>query len=90
MLNITFRKLAAHGELAQTLGRPARSAGAVYGRIPRPVTVLCRRIVAASGRLGGYSGWACIKTKHLLIVHESAVHGDPPGPGDKPVQAALL
>jgi methylated-DNA-[protein]-cysteine S-methyltransferase len=90
MLNITFGELATYGELAQTVGGSARSVGTACGRNPLPIIVPCHRVVAANGRLGGYSGGAGIETKRMLIAHEGAVHRGPPGPGDKPVQGALL
>ena len=89
MVNITFGRLSTYGELAQIVGGSARSVGAACGQNPIPIVIPCHRVVAANGRLGGYSGGAGIETKRLLIAHESAVHTGPPPPGDKPVQAAL-
>ncbi len=90
MVNIIFGQLSTHGELAQILGGSAHSVGSACGRNPIPIIIPCHRVVAAKGRLGGYSGGAGIETKRALIAHEGAVHTDPAGPGDKPVQAALL
>lgn len=90
MVNITFGQLRTYGELAQIVGGSARSIGTACGRNPIPIIIPCHRVVAANGRLGGYSGGTGIETKRVLIAHEGAVHPGPATPGDKPVQAALL
>lgn len=90
MVNITFGQLSTYGELAQIVGGSARSVGSACGRNPIPIIIPCHRVVAANGRLGGYSGGAGSETKRTLIAHEGAIHTAPAGPGDKPVQAALL
>ncbi|MHA1538755.1 MAG: methylated-DNA--[protein]-cysteine S-methyltransferase [Alphaproteobacteria bacterium] len=89
MVNITFGDLATYGELAQTLGGSARSVGTACGRNPIPIIIPCHRVVAANGRLGGFSGGAGSETKRALITHEGAAHRGPLGLGDKPVQTAL-
>lgn len=47
-----------YAELAAAIGRPraARAVGGACGANPIPVLVPCHRVLAASGRLGGFSG----------------------------------
>ncbi len=63
-----------YGELARAVGRPAaaRAVGQALGRNPIALLVPCHRVVAASGRPGGFSahgGWA---TKARLLALEGA------------------
>lgn len=90
MVNITFGQLWTYGEMAQIVGGSARAVGTACGRNPIPIIIPCHRVVAANGRLGGYSGGAGNETKRTLIAHEWAIHTAPTEPGDKPVQATLL
>jgi len=46
--------------------------GAANGRNPVAILVPCHRVVAAGGRLGGYSGG--LEVKRRLLAHEAA-HG---------------
>jgi pantetheine-phosphate adenylyltransferase len=59
-----------YGELAARLGSPggARAVGAALGRNPLPIFVPCHRVVAAGGRLGGFS--AGPQWKRRLLSHE--------------------
>ena len=63
-----------YGALAEALGRPgaARAVGSANGKNPVAILVPCHRVVAAHGRLGGYSGGLEVKRK--LLAHEAA-HG---------------
>ena len=47
-----------YGEVARAVGRPQgmRAVGAACGANPLPVLIPCHRVVAAGGRLGGFSG----------------------------------
>jgi methylated-DNA-[protein]-cysteine S-methyltransferase len=74
LLEIPFGEVRTYGELAGALGQPgaARAVGAANGKNPVAVLVPCHRVVAARGRLGGYSGGLELKRK--LLAHEAA-HG---------------
>ena len=53
------------------LGREggARAVGTANGRNPIAILVPCHRVVAAGGRLGGYSGG--LEVKRWLLAHEA-------------------
>ena len=61
-----------YGEIAQDLGSPgaARAVGQAMGRNPVPIVVPCHRVLAAGGRLGGFSGAGGAFTKRLLLALE--------------------
>lgn len=63
-----------YGELAARAGHPgaARETGTALGRNPVPLVVPCHRIVAAGGRLGGFSAPGGATTKMRLLAHERA------------------
>jgi methylated-DNA-[protein]-cysteine S-methyltransferase len=69
-----------YGELATELGEPgeARAVGAAMARNPVPLVVPCHRVVAADGRLGGFSAPGGVATKRRLLEIEGA-HSDQPG-----------
>lgn len=63
-----------YGELAALVGEPgaARAIGRAMGDNPVPVIVPCHRVLAASGRIGGFSAPGGIATKRRLLAIESA------------------
>jgi methylated-DNA-[protein]-cysteine S-methyltransferase len=65
-----------YGEIADRIGAPgeARAVGWALGRNPFPVVVPCHRVVAASGKLGGFSAPGGTQTKLRLLAIE-APHG---------------
>ena len=75
-----------YGELADRAGYPgmARETGVALGRNPIPLIVPCHRIVAAGGKLGGFSAAGGTDTKKRLLAHERAA----PPPAD-PAQGAF-
>jgi methylated-DNA-[protein]-cysteine S-methyltransferase len=62
----------AYGEVAARLGEPgaARDVGSALGRNPFPIVVPCHRVVAAGGKLGGFSARGGVKTKLRLLSIE--------------------
>ena len=70
---VPFGKTVSYGEIATAIGRPqaARAVGAAVGANPTPLLVGCHRVIGSSGSLTGYSGGQGIKTKKLLLDHES-------------------
>ncbi|HLM31723.1 MAG TPA: MGMT family protein [Solirubrobacterales bacterium] len=63
-----------YGELAAFAGAPgrAREVGAALGRNPFPLVVPCHRVVAADGRIGGFSAAGGRETKRRLLEIEGA------------------
>jgi len=58
-----------YGEVADELGkrRAARAVGGACGANPVPVLIPCHRVLAANGRLGGFSGGLDWKRRLLAI-----------------------
>lgn len=58
-----------YGELAHRLGAPgaARAVGQALGKNPFAVVVPCHRVLAASGKLGGFSANGGVTTKLRLL-----------------------
>lgn len=68
-----------YGEIAARVGTPkdARAVGQALGRNPFPIVVPCHRVVAADGRMHGFSGPGGVTTKLKLLELE----GYEPNPG---------
>lgn len=66
-----------YGEIARQLGDVSlsREVGQAMGRNPTPVIVPCHRVVAASGKTGGFSAPGGVETKMKLLTIERR-HGD--------------
>jgi methylated-DNA-[protein]-cysteine S-methyltransferase len=62
-----------YGEVAARLGdkNAARDVGQAMGRNPFPIVVPCHRVVAAGGKLGGFSARGGAATKQRLLAIES-------------------
>jgi methylated-DNA-[protein]-cysteine S-methyltransferase len=62
-----------YGELATRMGVPgaARAVGQALGRNPFPVVVPCHRVLAAGGRVGGFSANGGIVTKLRMLNIEA-------------------
>lgn len=66
---------ATYGEIAAALGQPpavSRAVGTALGANPWPLLVPCHRIVAADGKMTGFSGPGGIKTKLRLLALEGS------------------
>jgi methylated-DNA-[protein]-cysteine S-methyltransferase len=63
-----------YGQVAERLGSPgaAREVGQALGRNPFPLLVPCHRVVAAGGKLGGFSAHGGVRTKRRLLAIEGA------------------
>lgn len=61
-----------YGEVARALGGAgaARAVGQALGRNPFPIVVPCHRVVAARGRLGGFSAPGGADTKLRMLAIE--------------------
>jgi methylated-DNA-[protein]-cysteine S-methyltransferase len=68
--------VASYGSVGLATGRPTagRAVGGAVGANPVPIIVPCHRILAADGRITGYSAGEGIATKSWLLDHEGIVH----------------
>jgi methylated-DNA-[protein]-cysteine S-methyltransferase len=67
-------KTLSYGQIAERLGTrgAAREVGQALGRNPFPILVPCHRVVAAGGKLGGFSAPGGARTKLRLLSIEGA------------------
>jgi methylated-DNA-[protein]-cysteine S-methyltransferase len=66
---------ATYGELATAIGQPlaaSRAVGSALGDNPWPLLIPCHRIVAATGKMTGFSGPGGVATKVRLLALEGA------------------
>jgi methylated-DNA-[protein]-cysteine S-methyltransferase len=63
-----------YGEIARRLGDAgaARAVGQALGRNPYAIVVPCHRVLAAGGRIGGFSAGGGITTKLRMLAIEGA------------------
>jgi methylated-DNA-[protein]-cysteine S-methyltransferase len=69
-----------YGEIATRLGggSAAREVGEAMGKNPFPIIVPCHRVVAAGGKVGGFSAAGGVTTKLRLLNIEGARVGEAP------------
>lgn len=72
---ISYGQVVTYGELARMVGRPgaARAVGAAMAGNPVPLIVPCHRVVAANGRLGGFSAAGGTALKRRLLALERVI-----------------
>jgi methylated-DNA-[protein]-cysteine S-methyltransferase len=65
---------ATYGQIASKLGDPllAREVGQSLARNPFPIVIPCHRVLAAGGKLGGFSAPGGVATKQRLLELERA------------------
>jgi methylated-DNA-[protein]-cysteine S-methyltransferase len=66
---------ATYGELATAIGQPpavSRAVGSALGGNPWPLLIPCHRIIAATGKMTGFSGPGGVATKVRLLALEGA------------------
>ena len=70
-----------YGDIAVRLGSPgtARAVGQALGHNPFPIVVPCHRVLAADGRMGGFSAPGGVVTKRRMLAIEG-VEGVRPEP----------
>jgi methylated-DNA-[protein]-cysteine S-methyltransferase len=77
MQRIPAGRTRTYGELAHELHSSARAVGGACGANPIPLIVPCHRIIAASGRIGGFMGAKGegfeLAIKRWLLEHETAL-----------------
>jgi len=63
-------KTKSYGAIAQAIGKPkaVRAVGGACGANPIPVLIPCHRVLAANGKLGGFSGG--LEWKRQLLARE--------------------
>ena len=68
-----------YGEVAARLGDRllAREVGEALGQNPFPIIVPCHRVLAAGGKMGGFSARGGVRTKLRLLSIEGAEPGGP-------------
>ncbi len=69
-----------YGDIAERLGDKllSRDVGQAMGKNPFPIVVPCHRVVAANGKLGGFSAPGGVDTKlKMLAIEGAAVGGQP-------------
>jgi len=71
---ITPGRTLTYGDIAARCGNSgdARAVGQALGRNPYPIVVPCHRVLAANGRLGGFSAHGGVATKLRLLEIEGA------------------
>jgi methylated-DNA-[protein]-cysteine S-methyltransferase len=68
-LNIPYGQVKSYTRLADDIGQPkaSRAVGGAMAGNPMPIIIPCHRVVAADGRLTGYSGFGGLATKAWLL-----------------------
>ena len=63
-----------YGDIAARVGAPgaARAVGQALGRNPFPIVVPCHRVLAAGGKIGGFSAQGGVVTKRRMLAIEGA------------------
>jgi methylated-DNA-[protein]-cysteine S-methyltransferase len=71
--NIGYGQTVSYGELALQAGHPgaARAVGTVMSSNRFPILIPCHRVLAAGGKLGGYTSPAGIQLKQTLLEMEA-------------------
>ena len=79
---LQFGEITTYGELAVRAGHPglARETGAALGSNPVPLVIPCHRILAAGGKIGGFSAPGGSATKEKMLKLEGVRVGPPPPP----------
>ena len=75
LLAIPYGETRSYGDVARALGLPlraARAVGTANGANPCSLVVPCHRVVAAGGKLGGFSARGGSATKARLLAIEGA------------------
>jgi methylated-DNA-[protein]-cysteine S-methyltransferase len=80
-----------YGQIAAAVGEPgaAQAVGRALGRNPVPVLVACHRVLAADGRLHGFSAPGGLETKLRMLAIEHALGGGQPALFDDPETFSL-
>ncbi len=77
---LAFGETTTYGELAKRAGHPGlpRETGQALGANPVPLVIPCHRILAAGGKIGGFSAPGGSTTKEKMLALEGVRVGPPP------------
>ena len=70
MNDIPYGETLSYGELAKKIGSAAQAVGNACGANPLPILQPCHRVLAAGGKIGGYSGEGGAETKAAFLALE--------------------
>jgi methylated-DNA-[protein]-cysteine S-methyltransferase len=72
-------KTLSYGDVSARLGLPgaAQAVGQALGRNPFAIIVPCHRVLAADGKMHGFSAGGGIATKRRMLVIEGAIDDEP-------------
>ncbi len=73
---IPYGEVITYGDLAKELNSSPRAVGMACGTNPIPILIPCHRVIAADGKLNGYSGEGGIETKAFLLQLENIILKD--------------
>ena len=75
--SIARGKTETYGDVATRIGSPgaSRAVGGALGRNPIPLFVPCHRVIAAGGRVGGFSATGGVALKRRMLALESGSSG---------------
>ncbi|GIS60136.1 MAG: hypothetical protein CM1200mP2_23610 [Planctomycetaceae bacterium] len=70
---VGYGQTTSYGEVARKIGRPgaARAVGTAMANNTVPILIPCHRVIAASGRLGGFSAPRGTRLKQRLLDLEA-------------------
>jgi methylated-DNA-[protein]-cysteine S-methyltransferase len=92
---VSFGETVTYGELAKRVGanqpQAAQDVGVAMARNPVPLIIPCHRVLAAGGKVGGFSANGGVTTKLRLLSIEGARTSDAPNlfDGDRDFGFAL-
>ncbi|MBY8917403.1 methylated-DNA--[protein]-cysteine S-methyltransferase [Nitratireductor sp. L1-7-SE] len=74
MRRLAYGETTTYGALCESVGFPkaTRETGAAMGQNPVPLIIPCHRVLAAGGRIGGFSAHGGITTKQKMLALENA------------------
>jgi methylated-DNA-[protein]-cysteine S-methyltransferase len=79
---VGFGETVTYGELAKRVGanqpQAAQDVGIAMARNPVPLIIPCHRVLAAGGKLGGFSAPGRTETKQKMLALEGVFIGDQP------------
>lgn len=70
MNSIAYGETMTYGDIAKELGSAAQAVGNACGANPLPIIQPCHRVLAAGGKIGGYSGEGGAETKMAFLALE--------------------
>ncbi|MCX7304520.1 MAG: MGMT family protein, partial [Hyphomicrobiales bacterium] len=79
---LAYGEITTYGELARRSGYAGmpRETGQALGSNPIPLVVPCHRILAAGGRIGGFSAPGGAAAKQRMLALEGVRLSEPPAP----------